>query len=356
MLLALTQQLGSSFDLVKTLECVESGLRSLIPHEAMAIFILQGDTLVMRHAAGECKEMLSAEVRSGEGLVGWVAQHQQPIVNGNPAVESGFQGGVGNGLQSAIALALKGSSGLVGVLAYYRRERDSFNADHVRILTGVAPRIATAIENSLKVREIEERANMDLTTGLPTMRGMLEALDLELVRAKRQKQPLAVLVVEFSGVSSLKLDADADGGLRKAARFLKGICREYDHVARIGADTFSMILPGMRDKTLGLKIKKLHAMVSRGFPPSIENGTIRFNAGAALYPDDADTSKLLLAIAEGRVGRGIGGSTESLLALQEHNRKESESSPTEEARLEGEASGELPAKERGESFTGRQRK
>ena len=64
--LALTQQLGSSFDLVKILECVESGLRSLIPHEAMAIFILQGDTLVMRHSAGECKEMLSSEVRSGE--------------------------------------------------------------------------------------------------------------------------------------------------------------------------------------------------------------------------------------------------------------------------------------------------
>jgi putative nucleotidyltransferase with HDIG domain len=94
LLLALTQGLASSLDLGKILERVESGLRPLIPHDAMAIFILQGDTLVVEHSAGECKEMLCAEVRAGEGLVGWVAQNQKPIVNGNPTVEPGFRGSV----------------------------------------------------------------------------------------------------------------------------------------------------------------------------------------------------------------------------------------------------------------------
>jgi len=149
LLLALTERLGSSLDLGEVLERVEHGLRPLIPYDAMAIFIPRGDALVVEHSAGEYKEMVGMEVRAGEGLVGWVAQNQKPIVNGNPAVEPEFQGNLENGLHAALAVPLKRSGGLAGVLAYYGRDRDSFNSDHLRILTGIAPRIATAIENAL---------------------------------------------------------------------------------------------------------------------------------------------------------------------------------------------------------------
>jgi diguanylate cyclase (GGDEF)-like protein/putative nucleotidyltransferase with HDIG domain len=337
MLLGLTQGLGSSLDLDTILEHVESGLRPLIRHQAMAIFIPQGDTLVLAYSAGEHKAMLSPEVRSGEGLVGWVAQNQQPIVNGNPTVERGFRADVENGLKAALAVPLKPSSGLAGVLAYYRRERDAFNADELRILTSVAPRIGTAIENALKVKELHERASMDLTTGLPTLRAMMQALDLELIRAKRQNQSLAVLVAQFSGLSSLEPEtsnSDVDYGLREAARLLKTVCREYDHVARIGDDTFTLILAGMKRENLGDKIEKVHTGVMNTFPQLIENGMIRFGVGWAGYPDDADTSKALLAIAEGRNEMRMGSSTENLLAMHGHNCKETESPATAETQFE----------------------
>ena len=47
MLLEMTQGLGSSLDLDRILEHVDSGLRPLIPHQAMAIFVPEG-----RHAGG----------------------------------------------------------------------------------------------------------------------------------------------------------------------------------------------------------------------------------------------------------------------------------------------------------------
>jgi diguanylate cyclase (GGDEF)-like protein/putative nucleotidyltransferase with HDIG domain len=337
MLLALTQGLGSSLDLATILEHVEGGLRPLIACQAMAIYVPQGDTLVMAHSAGEHKAMLSSEVRAGEGLVGWVAQNQQPIVNGNPTVERGFRADVENGLKAALAVPLKPSSGLAGVLAYYRRERDAFNADELRILSSVAPRIGTAIENALKVKELHERASMDLTTGLPTLRAMMQALDLELIRAKRQNQSLAVLVAQFSGLSSLQPEtsnSDVDYGLREAARLLKTVCREYDHVARIGDDTFTLILAGMKRENLGDKIEKVHTAVMNTFPQLIENGMIRFGVGWAGYPDDADTSKALLAIAEGRNEMRMGSSTENLLAMHGHNCKETESPATAETQFE----------------------
>jgi diguanylate cyclase (GGDEF)-like protein/putative nucleotidyltransferase with HDIG domain len=336
MLVALTQGLGSSLNLDTILEHVESGLRPLIPHEAMAIFVPQGDTLVVAHSAGAHKAVLSSEVRAGEGLVGWVAQNQQPIVNGNPTVEKGFRGDVENGLKAALAVPLKRSGGLAGVLAYYQRERDSFNADHLRILTSVAPRIGTAIENALKVKELQERASIDSVTGLPTLPALMQAFDLELIRAKRQDQSLGVVVAQFSGLSSLETgrsSSDVDQALREVAKLLKTGCREYDHVARIGDDTFAMVLPGMKQETLSNKIEKLHAAVSSHFPQLIQNGTVRFGVGWALYPDDADTSKLLLAIAEGRNEMRTNSSAENLLAMHARNRNETETSATEEAQL-----------------------
>ncbi len=345
MLVALTQGLGSSLNLDTVLEHVESGLRPLIPHQAMAIFVPHGDTLVVLHSAGEHKALLSTEVRAGEGLVGWVAQNQQPIVNGNPSVERGFRGDVENGLKAALAVPLRRSAGLAGVLAYYQWERDSFNTDHLRILTSVAPRIGTAIENALKVTELQDRASIDAITGLPTLRAMTQALDLELIRAKREDQSLAVIIAQFSGLHTLPVEtsnSDGDETLREAAQLLKTGCREYDHVARIGDDRFAMVLPGMKRATLGSKIEKLHASILSLFPEPIQSGTIRFGVGWALYPDDADTSKLLLAIAEGRNEMRTGSSTENLLAMQAHNRKEVELPATAETSVRLEPSSVAP--------------
>jgi diguanylate cyclase (GGDEF)-like protein/putative nucleotidyltransferase with HDIG domain len=354
MLLALTEGLGLSLDLNTILERVDSGLRLLIPCEAMAIFVPQGNSLVVVHSAGEQKAMISSEVRAGEGLIGWVAQNQQPIANGNPAVERGFQGDVESGLKAALAVPLKRSGGLAGVLAYYRRDRDSFSADDLRILTNVAPRIGTAIENALKVKELQERASMDAATGLPTLRAMTQALDLELIRAQRQSQGLAVIFARFSGLHSLPPetpDLDMVHGLRDAAQLLRNGCREYDFVARVGEDTFAVIYPGMKRDALGHKVEKLNAAAFSVFPQMIENGSIRFGIGWAHYPEDAATSKLLLAIAEGRSEIQANSLTENLLALHAQNRKQTEAPPAEEAQSGGKVSTDFIATERDKQST-----
>lgn len=325
MLLDLTQGLGSSLDLDTILERLDKGLRFLIPHDAMAIFVPQGELLTMIYSAGERKALLSSEVRAGEGLIGWVAQNQLPIINGNPSVERGLSGESKNVLKAGLAVPLKGAGVFTGVLAYYRKNSDSFNADHLRILTGLAPRIGTAIENALKVKELQERASLDLLTGLPTLPAMKQTLEVELIRAKGQNQSLAIVIAEFSGLGSLQtelINVEVERWLREASRVLKTGCREYDHVARIGDHKFAMILPGMKRETLRHKLEKLHIAINSLFPQLAETGRIHFGAGWALYPDDADTTKLLLAVAEGRNEMKTGTPTESLLALHSRSAHE----------------------------------
>jgi hypothetical protein len=63
-------------------------------------------------------------------MVGWVAQSHKPIVNGNPQVEPGYQGGgrPENRLQSALAIPVAQGSGTAGVWALYRQHPDAFSS------------------------------------------------------------------------------------------------------------------------------------------------------------------------------------------------------------------------------------
>lgn len=62
--------------------------------------------------------------------MGWVAQNSQPIVNGNPSVESGYGADprAENQLHSALAVPVAQSGGGAGVLALYRRHPDAFSS------------------------------------------------------------------------------------------------------------------------------------------------------------------------------------------------------------------------------------
>jgi diguanylate cyclase (GGDEF)-like protein/putative nucleotidyltransferase with HDIG domain len=319
LLLDMSHGIVASLDLKETLQRLEDGLRPMIPFNAMAVFLQQGDTLLAEHAAGDNEAMLwSLEVAAGEGLTGWVAQNRQPVVNGNPTVDPGFRCDPDKNLNAAIALPLEGSRGLLGVIALYRRDHDSFTSDHLRILMALAPRIGTAVENALKYREMEEKANTDFVTGLPNLHLMMKALESELGTAKRHKQSLAIAVSQVAGLSSLGRkpgQPDADEFLRSAAKSMRDSCREYDHIARIGEDKFAIILPGMRREDLGGKIATLNANMADACRRLGGCGTVHFNAGEALYPDDADSAKLLLEIAERRTEPHLTTETESILAL-----------------------------------------
>jgi len=328
LLLELAQGVASSLDLKEMFERLEDSLRPMLPFDAMAVFLRQGNVLVVQHAAGDNKDMLSSlEPSIGEGLTGWVALNQQPVVNGNPMVEAGFHCDEDKLLTAAVAVPLEGTSGMLGVMALYHRTKDAFTRDHLRILMATAPKIATALENALKFRDMEAQAHSDPLTQLPDLHLMMKALELELGRAKRSGHSLAVVLIKLSGLSSFSRtlgESAAHQLLRSVAKDMKDSSRGCDHVARIEEDKFTLILPGMRREDLSGKIAKLAAIVARAERQVSEQVTINFSVGEALYPDDADAAKLLLTFAERRTEQHSTTHTESILALNSRASAEEE--------------------------------
>jgi putative methionine-R-sulfoxide reductase with GAF domain len=87
----------------------------------------------------------------GEGLVGWVGETGQSIINGNPAVEPGYVEAAGSaGLKSALAVPLRGADQIVGVLALYHSHAESFSHEHLALLEKQQTALEAGIEKLFK--------------------------------------------------------------------------------------------------------------------------------------------------------------------------------------------------------------
>jgi diguanylate cyclase (GGDEF)-like protein/putative nucleotidyltransferase with HDIG domain len=306
-LFELSQDLGASLSLGETLSVFSVKLKPMVPYDAIAIYIRRGDELVPEYVNGDNYRLFaSLRIPMGDGLSGWVAQNKKPIVNGNPSVEPGYLNDPAkfSTLRSALALPLEGVSGVIGVLALYRSERDAFTSDHLRILLAVSGKMALAIENALKFQQAESSATTDYLTGLPNARSLFLQLDRELARCKRDNLSLTLMVCDMNGFKKINDrfgHLEGNRVLRLFAQALKDSCREYDYVARMGGDEFVVIAPGLAADAAAKKIELIRPLARQaGFDVCGED-TLSLSIGVAVSPGDGDDAEQLLTEADRRM-------------------------------------------------------
>ncbi|MBV9742509.1 MAG: HD domain-containing protein, partial [Acidobacteriia bacterium] len=115
----------------ETLAVLAMRIQSAVPCDAIAFFERRDSRLAPKFAGGQLgSELRSLNIPLGEGLVGWVAQSNKPIVNGNPSVEPGYGERVTteNQLRSALAIPVSRADGAGGVWALYRQHADAFSS------------------------------------------------------------------------------------------------------------------------------------------------------------------------------------------------------------------------------------
>jgi len=306
-LFELSQDLGASLSLGETLSVFSVKLKPMVPYDAIAIYILREGMLIPEYVNGDNYRLLSSlRIPMGEGLTGWVAQNKKPIVNGNPAVEPGYlsESDKVTTLRSTLALPLEGVSGVVGVVALYRAERDAFTSDHLRILLAVCGKMALAIENALKYQQAESSATTDYLTGLPNARSLFLQLDRELARCKRDNVPLTVMVCDLDGFKKINDrfgHLEGNRVLRLFAHALKETCREYDYVARMGGDEFVIIAPGLQGDAAAKKIEKIRPLAKQAGIDICGEEFLSLSVGLAVSPDDGNDAEQLLTEADRRM-------------------------------------------------------
>jgi len=306
-LFELSQDLGASLSLGETLSVFSVKLRLLVRYDAIAIYVDRNRELIPEYVTGDNFRLFSSlRIPIGQGLSGWVAQNKKPIINGNPSVEPGYLNDPTkfSTLRSALAVPLEGVNGVIGVLALYRGERDSFTSDDLRILLAVSSKMALAVENALKYQQAESSATTDYLTGLPNARSLFLELDRELARCKRDETSLTVMVCDMDGFKQINDrfgHLEGNRVLRLFAQALKESCREYDYVARMGGDEFVIIAPGLPLEAAAKRADQVRALAKQAGLEVCAEDILSLSVGQAVYPNDGKDAEALLAEADRRM-------------------------------------------------------
>ena len=307
LLFELAQTLGNSLSLRETLSVVAVRLKEMIPHDTIVFYVAEDEKLVPRYMHGVDYDLFnSIDIPFGQGISGWVAQHRQPIVNGDPAAETKHLGDPlrVSELQSALSVPLPGREGVAGVLSLYMRARQGFTKDHLRLLLAASTKLGLSVENALQFERAQDTASTDFLTELPNARSICAHLTKEISRSNRGSNSLAVLLCDLNGFKSVN---DGFGHLvgnrllQEIAKNLKSACREYDQVGRLGGDEFVFVLPDLSQAAVEDLKPRLRVAVEEAGRLVCESTSVTMSIGCAFWPEDGLTAEELLAEADRRM-------------------------------------------------------
>jgi len=158
-LLSLAEALNTTLDLQTLLTRTAELVKAVIHYRIFAILLVNERTreLRMRFQVGHKPEIERQRFAVGKGVVGQVAATRQPVliddvrqvegyINANPEV------------RSELAVPLIAKNRLIGVMDFESEQVGYFTAEHLRLLTLTASRIATAIENARLYARVSRQA------------------------------------------------------------------------------------------------------------------------------------------------------------------------------------------------------
>ena len=158
--------------------------------------------------------------------------------------------------------------------------------------------IMAALEEAKQ--DAENLARFDALTGVLSRRALLEALDVEVARAKRYKNALSCLMIDLD---HFKLFNDTYGHqfgdkvLQRIARVISGRCRTNDHLGRYGGEEFLIILPQTGIDGATTFAERVRAAVAETSLDRDEE-RVTLSIGVAEWRDGDDSARRLISQAD----------------------------------------------------------
>lgn len=116
-----------------------------------------------------------------------------------------------------------------------------------QLTINIAERVALSLSNIRLRDSLQRQAIHDPLTGLFNRRYMNEALDHEIRRARRRRQPLSIIMLDIDHFKNYNDTYGHQAGdllLQEMALFLQSNVRAEDIICRYGGEEFTVILPG----------------------------------------------------------------------------------------------------------------
>jgi len=158
------------------------------------------------------------------------------------------------------------------------------------------------ISNVKRIAALERHnALHDDLTDLPNRALLHERIKQSILHAKRDFEPLAILVMDldrFKEINDALGHHYGDFLLQKVAIRLLTVIRESDTLARLGGDEFAVVLPSVDLEQAKIIASKISQAIQMPFMIEGHSLTIGISIGIALYPTHGQDSDTLLQHAD----------------------------------------------------------
>jgi len=171
--------------------------------------------------------------------------------------------------------------------------------NEILLLRTVANQVAVAVNHASLFAQIQQQALTDALTGCHNRRSFEMQLDRELKMARRQHQPLSLVMLDLDRFKQLNDSAGHDAGdaaLRKLADCFRQELRGVDSAARFGGDEFALILPQAYSEGALIVAERVRARIERIDIPGF--GYLSASMGLATFPSHGSSRADLVLAAD----------------------------------------------------------
>ncbi len=164
--------------------------------------------------------------------------------------------------------------------------------------------IAAVMARANRSRKLRSEMSQDSLTGLLNHTRILEQLDLEIARSKRNKTPLSFCMIDidlFKTINDSHGHPVGDRVIKGLARLLKQRLRKIDSIGRYGGEEFAIIFPQTDATAVFKKVDEIRRgfsrLVHRSSDPLIEFSAT-FSVGLAQLSAEINTIDKLVTAAD----------------------------------------------------------
>ena len=262
----------------------------------------------------------------GQSMIARAVRSMRPVVSNNLTAESSAGGkrrleALRRGYRSLLVMPLRQDDDVIGTLSLFAMEADFFTPDEINLLTELSGNVSFALENISRKEALNYLAHRDVLTGIANRRQLVEYMQQAIAQAERDGHMVAIAVLKLE---NLRLINDS---LKIVAERIDACIRKTDNLARLSGSEFALVLPLKSDAiAVSHVLDRLNSNVFNHssavimlqkvlddirHPMTLQDLELNLTCsmGVSLYPQDGDSSQMLLKNASAASSRAhkLGG-------------------------------------------------
>ncbi len=311
-LLRILRAANDKLDPKNVISTIMDSIKRFIPCEAWSILLMHSNRneLVFERARGTAADRLTyAKLKVGEGIAGWVALHEEPVIVNDVTKDKRFNSSFDKAsnfkTRSILCVPLISRGQLIGVVELINRKSTSyrFTRRDLTTLTMLLGPIAVSLHNAMLFQETEKLAITDDLTKLYNTRYIHSKLGRMIEERRASRERFSIIFLDLDGFKSVN---DSYGHLVGAktlveiGRIIFETVGKKDEVARYGGDEFVVLMPkadALEAREMAERIR--NAIASHDFlgmmPAHIK---LSASFGISVFPDHAETLTELIQKAD----------------------------------------------------------